>query len=82
MPSTTPVQKAARRLRSIPSDEPREKKMGRPKAKNPMVPLSLCVPPKIKEWLQSQAEADRRTVSAYVNILLEDIYKQSHPEES
>lgn len=81
MPATTESQKTARRAKSVPSEAPREKRVGRPKAKTPLVPLALSVPPRIKKWLQDEAEADRRTVSSFVNILLEDLYKQTHPEE-
>ena len=77
MPAVTSTQKTARRATSLPSTANREKRVGRPKAEAKLVPLAISVPPYIKEWLQKMAEADRRTVSAYVNIILEDVYKKS-----
>jgi hypothetical protein len=77
MPAVTRTQKTARRATSLPSTANREKRVGRPKAEAKLVPLATSVPPYIKEWLQKMAEADRRTVSSYVNIILEDVYRKS-----
>lgn len=45
------------------------------------VTMNISVKPEVANFIVTQAAADRRTVSAYINMVFEDIIEAVNPED-
>ena len=45
------------------------------------VTMNISVKPEVANFIVTQAQADRRTVSAYINMVFEDIINAVNPED-
>lgn len=43
-------------------------------------PIYIRVEPELREWLQKQSDKNRRTLSDYVRMVLEDYWKSFLPK--
>ena len=45
------------------------------------VTMNISVKPEVANFIVTQAQSDRRTVSAYINMVFEDIINAVNPED-